>query len=285
MSIKSKFIWMSFVAAAMLSCCDGRVARNEEQESSMEEPLDSIVADTLVQEESELSLIVEDTRALDGFFDDFLFAYLHSPALRRERTAQSIRLERPEHPAEMLEKFDADFEFSFLSGDYFTVLYGNVGQMRLEEDDVMEEDSVVSLQRINLNDGTIRNYDFHRHDGRWQFEAIREATVQDDELCDFLNFYALFCTDSAFQSKSIADPLQVVIQDGSEEGINGIIDADQWQTFCPEVPAGIISNIRKGQYYSGHRIVMCKSGLSNGLQELFTFAKVGTEWRLTRYEN
>ena len=106
-------------------------------------------------------------------------------------------------------------------------------------------------------------------------------------LSDFLSFYARFCSDSIFQSQSIADPLHISLQDSEDEDeiINGIIDADQWQTFCPEVPSGIISNIRKGQTYGGHRIVMRKSGLSNGLQEIFTFNKERTGWRLTRYEN
>ena len=81
--------------------------------------------------------------------------------------------------------------------------------------------------------------------------------------------------------------MRVVLQDpdDEEESIDGIISADQWQTFCPEVPGGIISNIRKGQHYGGQRIVLRKSGLSNGLQEVFTFTKERTGWRLSRYEN
>ena len=59
-------------------------------------------------------------------------------------------------------------------------------------------------------------------------------------ISDFLNFYAQFCSDSIFQSQSIADPLRIRIQDSEDEDgtIDGIIDADQWQTFCPEVPSG-----------------------------------------------
>ena len=159
--------------------------------------------------------------------------------------------------------------------------------MRAEDDEEQEEDSIVSLQRINLNDGTIRNFQFVREEGRWNLEAIREETFNDDALNDFLSFYARFCSDSLFQAQSIADPLHIVIQDNEDEdgSINGIIDADQWETFCPEVPSGIISNIRKGQSYGGRKIVLRKSGLSNGLQEIFTFTKERGNWRLTRYEN
>ena len=285
MSIKCKVFGLAVAVATLLSCGSnsnkGQEAANLMQEAS-ETP-----TDTLVQEEEELSLLPEESPALDGVFNDFLFAYLHSRTLRQERTANPLRLEHSARPAEAIEDFNPEFELSFLSGEYFTTLYGNTSQMRAEDDQELEEDSVVSLQRINLNDGTIRNFQFLREEGHWRLEAIREATFEDDDLGEFLDFYAQFCTDSVFQSQSIADPLHIVIQDSEDEegSINGIIDADQWQTFCPEVPSGIISNIRKGQSYGGHRIVLRKSGLSNGLQEVFTFTKERGNWRLTRYEN
>ena len=52
-----------------------------------------------------------------------------------------------------------------------------------------------------------------------------------------------------------------------------------------EVPGGIISNIRKSQYYGPHRVVLRKSGMSDGMQEIFTFTRERDAWRLTRYEN
>lgn len=285
MSIKCKIIGLAVTVAAMLSCGGSEQGTgNKEYEAEYEE---TEPADTLVQEKEELSLSQEESPALDGVFNDFLFAYLHSRTLRRERTAKPLRLEHTTRPAEMLEEFDPDFEFGFLSGEYFTTLYGSTSQMLEEDEEESEEDTIVSLQRINLNDGTIRNFQFIREEGRWRLEAIREATFDDDELNDFLSFYARFCADSTFQNHSIANPLHIVLQDpdNEEESIDGIIDADQWQTFCPEVPGGIISNIRKGQHYGQHRIVLRKSGLSNGLQEVFTFTKERTGWRLSRYEN
>lgn len=287
MSIKCRVLW-SFVAVVAILSCGGKTTgtneedQNENFESYPQEDLaetpDSLATDTL---------LFEPTPQLDGVFNDFLFAYLHSRNLRQERTAKPLRLEHTERPAEMLDDFDPEFELSFLSGEFFTSLYGNLSQMRLEDDQEQEEDSIVSLQRINLNDGTIRNFQFIREEGRWQLEAIHEATFEEDDLSDFLNFYARFCSDSIFQNQSIANPLHISIQDSEDEegSINGIIDANQWQIFCSEVPSGIISNIRKGQHYNGRRIILRKSGLSNGLQEVFTFTKERAGWRLTRYEN
>ena len=289
MSIKCKLIGFVASVIVMLSC-GGKTStsdfpdgeENEEQEASFEEDFDEDV-----EVEEELGLSEESSPALDGVFNDFLFAYLHSRTLRQERTAKPIRLEHTSRQAEMLEEFDPEFEFGFLSGEYFTTLYGNASQMLAEDDDEMDEDSTVSLQRINLNDGTIRNFQFQREQGHWQLDAIRETTFEDDDLGDFLSFYAQFCSDSLFQLHSVANPLRIVIQDTeSEDGsINGIIDASQWQSFCSEVPSGIISNIRKGQRYGQHRIVLRKSGLSNGLQEIFTFTREKGNWHLTKYEN
>ena len=284
MSIKCEVFW-GFVMVALLSCGGNRSNSNQKEVDLLLS--DSIPADTLTKEEEELGLNEENAPAIDGVFNDFLFAYLHSHTLREERTTNPLPLEHSTRPTELLEDFNPEFELGFLSGEYFTTLYGNASQMYAEDEQELEEDSIVNLQRINLNDGTIRNFQFLRKEGHWKLDAIREATFDDDDLSDFLNFYARFCSDSIFQSESIADPLRISIQDlEDEEGsINGIIDADQWQTFCPEVPSGIISNIRKGQNYGGHRIVLRKSGLSNGLQEVFTFTKERNGWRLTRYEN
>ena len=285
MSIKDKAIGLIVIVVTMLSCGDKGSTSSSFSSVEEEESLDSIPLQE--ETEEEFNLKEENYSHLDGVFNDFLFAYLHSRTLRQERTAKPLRLEQTERPAEMLEEFDPGFEFGFLSGEYFTTLYGNTAQMLAEDDEEMEEDSIVSLQRINLNDGTIRNFLFQREQGRWLLNAVREATFADDDLNDFLEFYARFCNDSLFQSQAIANPLHIVLQDpdDEEESIDGIIDADQWQTFCPEVPSGIISNIRKGQDYSGHRIVLRKSGLSNGLQEVFTFTKDKGNWHLTKYEN
>lgn len=285
MSFKSKGIWLAVIVVSMFSC-EGRNqgAKNEDSEVEYE---DSLPTDSLQQEEEVLGLNEESAPALDGVFNDFLFAYLHSRTLRSQRTAHPLRMEHTSRPTEMIEEFDPEFELSFLSSEYFTTLYGNTSQMQAEDDEEMEEDSIVSLQRINLNDGTIRNFQFLREEGQWQLTAICEATFEDDNLGDFLSFYAKFSSDSLFQAQSVADPLHIVIQ-GSEDGegsIDGIIDADQWQSFCPEVPGGIISNIRKGQDYGQNRVVLRKSGMSSGLQEIFTFTKERGNWRLTRYEN
>ena len=289
MSIKCKVIGLVATLVSLFSCGGRTTNFNTPDEGESDELELSTLDDTeeVAEEEEELGIGEKVSPAIDGVFNDFLFAYLHSRSLRSERTDKPLRLEHATRPTEMLEEFDPVFEFGFLSGEYFTTLYGNIIQMHEEDEMEHESDSAVDVQRINLNDGTIRNFLFQKEQEQWRLTSIREATFGDDDLGDFLSFYAQFSTDSLFQTQTIADPLHIVIRDYEDEdsSIDGIIDADQWQTFCSEVPSGIISNIRKGQSYGGHRIVLRKSGLSNGLQEVFTFTKEKGNWRLTKYEN
>ena len=60
---------------------------------------------------------------------------------------------------------------------------------------------------------------------------------------------------------------------------------EQWGSFCPELPRGVISNIRYGQGYGAYQVVMEKCGTANGLQDIFTFQREGRGWQLTAYEN
>lgn len=288
MSTKSNLIGLTIGTLALLSCGGGK--GQSEQDWEEELASETVLPDTLFMETEEELLDGEDANPhLDDVFDDFLFAYIHSPKLRRERTAPELQLLHSERPAETLENFDPGFEFAFLSGEFLTSLYGSSAQMQAEDDEELEGDTLVCVQRINLNDGTIRNFRFQRQEGRWLLGAIEESTFGDDrELGSFLQFYARFCNDSTVQSQSIANPLRVVLQDEEEEDgyIDGTIDADQWRSFCPDVPSGIISNIRReDQHYNDRRIVLRKSGLSNGMQEVFTFTRDHDSWRLSRYEN
>ena len=110
----------------------------------------------------------------------------------------------------------------------------------------------------------------------------------ESDIYDFLTFYARFSSDTLYQQAHIEQPLKVMVLDPEEDDsyIEGTINAEQWRSFCPDVPQGVISNIRYGvQRYRPKRMILQKSGSSNGMQELFFFTKEDNEWYLTRYEN
>lgn len=289
MSTKTYLVWLAVGALTLLSCHGGAShAEDVETPTDVEDyqQVDSLEEDA---QEEESMLKEESDPRLDAVFDDFLFAFLHNPRFRKNRIAKPLRLEHPSRPTETLDSFDSDFEFAFLSGDFLTSLYGSNAEMQDADDGILADDTLISVQRINLNDGTVRHFKFRRKEGHWQLFTIREGSFDEDgELNDFLRFYAKFCKDSTTQTQYISNPLRIAIQDpDDDEGcIDGTIDANQWHSFCPEVPSGIISNIqREGQRYNSRKMILRKSGLSNGMQEVFTFTRERDNWRLNRYEN
>lgn len=289
MSTKTYLVGLAVSALTLLSCHGGASHAEDVDDAIGTEDYQQV--DSLEEDaQGEESMLKEESDPrLDAVFDDFLFAFLHNPRFRKNRIAKPLRLEHPSRPTETLDSFDSDFEFAFLSGDFLTSLYGSNAEMQDADEGILADDTLISVQRINLNDGTVRHFKFWRKEGHWQLFTIREGSFDEDgELNDFLRFYAKFCKDSTTQTQYISNPLRIAIQDpDDDEGcIDGTIDANQWHSFCPEVPSGIISNIqREGQRYNSRKMILRKSGLSNGMQEVFTFTRERDNWRLNRYEN
>jgi len=280
-----RVIFSLSVAFCLLLSCGNRQPSQE-----AEVPEDSIfvpVEDTLamVPEEEDAVEEVGSPEHLDASFDDFMFSFVRSSQLQRQRVARDITVIDDEGEEVPLRRTNLGEAFSFLNGEYYTVLYGNVEQIEEEKENPSD---VVDVERIDLDSYHVITYTFQQEKGKWMLAELDENSFAEDELSDFLTFYAHFCEDSVFQAESIAQPLSIRMMDPDDElgYIDGTIDALQWSIFCSEVPSGVISNIRYGQSYADSRhMVLQKCGFSNGMQELFTFEKTGDRWRLTAYEN
>ncbi len=285
-SLRSFFLSVSVCLLIFLLSCQhgGRSSENgQTSEDTLSVEMDSsFLFDSEQMMEDEI-LQAEESRRLDGSFEDFLFAFTQSRKIQQLRTLHPLPLVTRQSNGEVL-AFDATEELSFLEGDYYTVLYGDHAQIESEKD---TPDSVASVERIDLQTEQVRVYSFSKNNGKWKLIGLQDTDLSSSELSDFLTFYARFSMDSLFQSLSIAQPLHITIQDSEDEQnvIDGTIDASQWSSFRPEVPSGVISNIRHGQHYNIHQMVMMKSGVSNGMQELFTFHRTSAGWELTKYEN
>lgn len=271
---------LSQLAAVLAFCGCGGGEGTVRTEPYGTEETDTCSGDTVsswVEEEME-----EEDERLDGSFDDFLFAFTTSRRFFYERVRYPVMLRTEDGGESRLSSRNLHREFAFLEGDYYTVLYGDTCQIEPERDD-----SLAVVERIDLDSREVRRFDFRRLEGRWMLTGISDGGLYDTGLGPFLEFYARFSSDSLFQSRSIAQPLAVSIIDPEDDGqcIEGTIDAEQWTSFCPDVPSGVISNIRCGQEYGGGQVVMEKCGAANGMRELFTFRHEGTGWKLTAYEN
>lgn len=273
--------WMGIlpmtVIISLFSCHQGRGVEDRMDSDSLQ--VDSCQEDSLSFVEEE----IEDAEEkLDSTFDDFLFAFTHSLKLFYQRVKYPIVLVTEDGTEVEVASRNFHREFSFLNEEYFTILYGDASQI---EDDT--ESTEVYIERISLDAQELRTYNFNKIGGKWMFTSMHDSDMHESELGDFLSFYSVFSSDSLYQTKHIAQHISVSMLDPEDDGayIDGTIDADQWHSFCPEVPAGTVTNIRRGQSYGGSQVVMEICGTSNGLQELLTFRKDGDEWKLVSYEN
>ena len=270
-------LWSASLLVVMCLSC-GRGRPNESFVEPVEDTL-LVVTDTLCEEEE----VVEEAR-MEEHFGDFMFTFIHSRRLQRERVVYPLPRTDGKNQAEMLHKLDCTREFAFMDGDFYTVLYGN--SLQIDEQKQRPHDHVL-VEHILLDSLSMQVYDFERRSGKWVLTAIRGQDLHTGELSDFLTFYAHFSADSLFQQQSIAQPLSYSTTDFESDNayIEGTIDASQWVSFGTEMPRGEITNIRYGQTYNPHHVVMQKCGLADGMQELFTFEKRGKTWRLVAYEN
>ncbi len=276
--------WVCVVLLALLaaSCGRGHGGSEADTQDSTWVP-DTLMSDSLAEVEEEMDEAVEENR-VDGSFDDFIFTFTRLPHLQVQRTDMPLPFTRADGTETTVRDRRAVGSFDFLGGDFYTVFYGSMRELEAEHD---ETDSLVLVDKVDLGAQSIRTYTFERVAGKWRLTHMADHAFGHDVLSDFYRFYAQFSTDSIFQAHSLAPLLHVSIHDTEDElsVIDGTIDASQWTSFCPEVPSGIISNIRYSQHYTPQRIVMQKCGMGTGLQEVFVFHHDGMGWRLKSYED
>lgn len=280
--ISKTWVCMTLLLLLTASCGRSRTGADTDLQDSTWVH-DTLMTDSVAEVEEEMDEAVEENR-VDGSFDDFIFTFTRLPHLQAQRTVMPLPLTREDGTQTTVSDRRAVGNFDFLRGDYYTVLYGSMRELEAEHD---ETDSLVQVDRVDLDAQSIRTYTFERLAGKWRLTRMADHAFAGDVLSDFYRFYSQFSSDSAFQAHSLAPTLHVSIHDTEDElsVIDGTIDASQWTSFCPEVPSGIISNMRYSQHYNPHRMVMQKCGMGTGLQEVFTFHHDGSGWRLKSYED
>lgn len=245
--------------------------------------VDTLASDSMTDAEEEMDEAVDENR-VDGSFDDFIFTFTRLPHLQAQRINIPLPFINVDGEVEDVTDMSTIGDFDFLKGDYYTVLYGSMRELEAYHD---ESDTLVRVDRVDLNEQYVRTYTFEQQKGKWRLTRMSDRRFANDVLSEFYQFYSKFSSDSAYQARCLAPMLQVCIHDTEDELsiIEGTIDASQWVSFCPEVPSGIISNIRYAQHYTPQRMVMQKCGMGTGLQEVFTFSNEGNGWRLKSYED
>ena len=270
------------MVALVMVGCRGESAPHKADAETVDSTLLIVEGDTAEVEEKE-----EIPVKADGTFDDFLFNFVRSERIQKERVSFPLPVTMEDGSRRLLNKEDWTDEFYFLAeSDFYTILWNTEQQIEEQKRDTAE--NVVSVEHILLVSQEIRCYDFRRKQGKWMLIRLRHLPFNGGDTGDFLTFYSEFAADSLYREAHIAPQLAVSLFDPADEmqHIDGIIEREQFPIFCPDVPDVSISNIRYGQPYSDStHMILQKTSAGNEMQEIFTFSKVGSEWRLVRYEN
>lgn len=265
----------------LMGACQGK-SSPEAVETPVDSTLLILESDTLEVEEEE-----QMPENADGTFDDFLFNFIRSNKLQKERVKFPLPVIMEDGSRQFMNEGDWTDEFYFLAeSDYYTILWNTEKQIEEEKRDTAE--NVVSVEHILLVSQEVRRYDFQRKKGKWMLVRLRYVPFDDGNVGDFLKFYSQFAADSLYREAHIAKYLAVSLMDPVDdmERIEGSIEREQFPIFCPDVPNVSISNIRYGQPYNDStRMILQKTSAGNEMQEIFTFAKHGKDWKLVKYEN
>lgn len=243
---------------------------------------DSLSADTTATDTMET--IISETpmpRAADELFDDFFFNFAANGKLQRKRIKFPLPVIRKD--TTFIKASAWETEHFFMHQDYYTLIFDNLRQMNVVKDTTIHH---VIVEKIYLKRNTVKQYLFDRVQGLWKMTAIKYEGMRKNRNASFLSFYSKFATDSAFQISSINDPLDFSGPSSDDEfdTTSGFLAPEQWLSFAPELPSGMIYNI---QYDSerksgGNQRIFVIRGISNGLETELTFRKKEGKWMLIK---
>lgn len=262
--------------------CNGKQKADEAWVDSVLQAIDSIPNEELSFTVDEVPINI----ALDGNFNDFIYAFLHNKQLQTERVGWPLKITDSE--GETLYAIRSRSELrkvlSPSSMDYFVMLLSDVQQM---EEDAGSVSSEANVHLVDFDEKHVNRCSYHRVDGLWMLDNVCEESFDEHSVGNFLSFYHHFIEDSVYQIEHVAQPLSISMPDDDDEmgTIEGTIDADQFPLFSPELPNGIVMIVDYGQLKdNANRIVMVKCGMSNGLMDILTFEHEAGEWKLVSLE-
>lgn len=222
--------------------------------------------------------------AVDEFFSDFIYSFTTNKAF------QFLRVRFPLTCISGAKKSTisrSQWRYSklYTKNQTYTVFFDSKSSMKLEKS--RNIDSVV-IERINMNSKAVRGYLFKKMEGKWMLTEINDYPLSKYKDAEFMVFYQKFATDTAFQQKHVAESVSFVTADPDDEfeTMTGELDNDQWPSFRPELPSGVLSNIDYGQSLRlRNRRVLAIEGSSSGFMCILFFKKTSGGWMLYRFEN
>lgn len=265
--------------ALLLCSCKGRI-------SSGQAPEEPELPDTLRLEISADEVLTgEDMQRSDIGFADFFYFFAASEQVQRKHVRFPLPVSK-DGVETLMEKNEWEQDSLMMAMDYYTLLFDSEDEMARESE--TERDSV-RMEWFDLDDMSVRTFLFNAGETGWMLERITFRQVAHDGNDNFVDFYRQFARDSVFQVNHLSRRLKYVTLDPDDEFsiLETRIGASEWNTFKPELPARIITNIDYGQRnedLSSEKIVKI-NGSSNGFENILFFRRRGGVWELYRFED
>lgn len=253
------------------------------------EPIDTVAVahDSLIDtsEVDTLENIIAETpmpKAADELFDDFIFNFAANRKLQRRRIHFPLGVYKDGKIDRQIQKHEWKMEHFFMQQDFYTLIFDNKKQMNLVKDTAV---SRVVIEKIFFNTKMVEQFRFNRINGQWMLTSINYKPMYQNKNASFLKFYREFVTDSAFQLRSVQDPLTFSGPDPEDDfsTMTGTLAPEQWPMFAPKLPYDMIYNIIYGQEYTeNNQKIFVIRGIANGLETELTFKRLDGMWKLVK---
>ena len=269
-------VCLSLVVCTVCSCT-GKTTKTGDIDSTF---IDSLNADSM---DMVLGGNMPMPAAADELFDDFVFNFAANSHLQRQRIAFPLPVVTG-GKKQLVSLRQWKTERFFMEQDYYTIIFNSQKDMEAMKDTTVNR---AIIEKIDLDKGLVRQYQFDRSTGKWMMRGISEVPLSQSVHASFLEFYKHFSTDEDFQVKSMSQKVEFTAPDPDDDfnTMTGAIFPEQWPAFKPSlIPSGLIYNVEYGKISpdSQTKIFMVR-GIANGYETEMTFHKTGNSWKLVKF--
>lgn len=267
--------------STIISCRDKEEKASKAPATTTERPQAPTVDTLAITPEDEA--MPEPPKKADMCFDDFIFAFMKTPKFQQNRIAFPLAY-TVDGEQKSIEREQWIFDRMYSTHDTYTLVFDSMDAEKAAKDTTLRS---VIVEELNLETRHTKNYSFQQTNGAWKLTSICEMPMNESDNGDFYTFYHNFATDAAFRNAHITPQVAYSTYDeDSFDTISGVIDADQFDDFAPDLPKAHITNILYGQSFknSDTRVLSLRA-LAGGMECTLVFKKDNDTWRLTELNN
>lgn len=272
-----KILLLITVLLSLFACSGNKSGHTDKNSDTID--LSSEAPDSMEKVISETPM----PKAADELFDDFFFNFAANKKLQFKRIVFPLPVNNGKDSM-LMKKEEWKMNHFFMRQNFYTVIFDNEKQMNLVKDTTINH---VVVEKISLIKNNVKQYIFDRINGQWMMTKVNNEAMYQSTNASFLEFYQRFVVDTAFQVRSLNNPVKFIGPDPDDDfnRLEGMVTPDTWFGFCPELPSGVIYNIIYGQTYKeSNKKIFVKRGIANGLEIELTFKKVKGKWKLVKLE-